>query len=108
MKAPRITSRPRLVASATSPIISTNAPRTRIWAVVSWSILSTDLIRAECSTPLMLSPTRIETRIRPPSKRICVVVLFAWREKKSDSRITAPKSAIDPAAITSWPNREPI
>ena len=36
------------------------------------------------------------------------MVLARVREKNSDSRITAPKSAIDEAATTSWPNVDEI
>src|SRR5438445_133673 len=86
VKAPRITSRPSCVASATNPISSTNAPRTRIWAVVSCSRRSVSRIRFECSIPAIVRPIRIATRKRLPSSRNLLAVPLDSREKKIESR----------------------
>ena len=102
MNAPRITSRPSCSAAAAKPTSNTTAPRTRIWAVVSWSLIRFELILIE---PSALRTTRTTTAASTTSQpiRSRVAPTPPSPEKKTESRITAPKSAIVPAAITSWP-----
>ena len=105
---PRITSRPRLVASAVSPIKSRKAPRIRIWAVVSWRRRSVSRILRECSTPAIVNATSTAATNSRLIRMIWFAVPADSREKKSDSRITVAKSAIVAPATTSCPNVEEI
>ena len=108
MNAPRMTSSPSSPASATSPISSTNAARTRIWAVVSCRRRSVVPMRIECSARRITSATSAAATNRPTSRMTFVAVLEASREKKSESRMTVAKSAIVPPAITSCPKVVPL
>ena len=80
----------------------------RICAVVSCRRRRTSPRRRECSTPAMSSATSTATTNSPPSRMTFDAVEPDSREKKSESRITVAKSAIVPAAMTSWPKVEPI
>ena len=107
VNAPRITSRPRFSASATKAAISRKAPRTRIWAVVSCRRTSAADSRRECSSPIRPTTATAASTTNPPSSRSLVPVPVASREKKRVSRMMVAKSAIEAAAIVSWPNALP-
>ena len=104
MKVPRITSRPSVSAAAAKPTSSSTAPRTRIWAVVFWSRSRSAEIRPERSA--VRAATKITAASSTsPTIRTRVAPIPPSPVKKTESRMIAPKSAIDPAASTSWPNR---
>ena len=90
-----------------NPISSTNAARTRIWAVVSCRRRSTRERLIECSTPAIARPTSATTSPKTASRiSVPAVLVDPLPEKNTESRMIAPKSAIDAAAITSWPKFE--
>ena len=103
MNAPRMTSSPSDSASAAKPTSSTSAPRTRICAVVSCRRRRSSRMRLECSAPRTASEHRRGEREQPPSSS-SVAPVPPSPEKKIESRMIAPKSAIDAAAMISWPN----
>src|SRR5689334_2551237 len=85
------------------------AARTRICTVVSCRRLSTRETLIECSTPTIASPTRRTTSAKIVNRiSVPAVLLEPLPEKNTDSKMIAPKSAIEAAAITSWPKLEPM
>ena len=107
MNVPRITSKPSSLAIAANPTKSTMAARTRIWAVVSWSLSRSRLMRKECSAPRTApKTTTASTASAPRSKSVDPTPPSP--EKKRVSRMIAPKSAIDAAATMSWPKGDEI
>ena len=61
----------------------------------------------ERSKPAIARPTSTTTAPNKPSRiSVPAVLLDPLPEKNSDSRMIAPKSAIEAAAITSWPKLE--
>ena len=103
MNAPRIASSPSDSATAAKPISSTNAARTRICAVVSCRRIRSARIRIECSAPRTSRKTAADSANSSPSSS-SVDPDPPSPEKKIESRMIAPKSAIEPAATINWPN----
>src|ERR1700730_1030875 len=103
MKEASSSSTPKRAASAERPISSSTAPRTRIWAVVSWSRTSARDSQAIRSARRMVRPRSATERMNPSSSATLTPGDPASREKKSESRMTAPKSASEAPAITCWP-----
>ena len=85
-------------------ISNTIEARTRISAVVSCRRTSNLDSLVSRSSRLTPSTTRTTTTAKPASRINFESGELASREKKSESRMTAPKSATLAAAITSWPN----
>ena len=102
MKAPRITSSPSDSASAAKPTSSTSDARTRICAVVSCRRTRSSRRRRECSAPRTARKTAAARPNSPPSSS-SVAPVPPSPEKKIESRMIAPKSAIEAAAMISCP-----
>jgi hypothetical protein len=102
MNAPRMTSRPSCSATAAKATNSRNAPRTRICAVVSCSRTRSSRMRIECSAPRVTTNTTTASANTLP-RSSSVEPMPPSPEKKIDSRMIAPKSAIDAAATISCP-----
>ena len=79
------------------------ANRTRICAVVSCSWRRACIAGHRPAARINASVTSTATRASPPRSSNIGPIPADSAEKNSDSRITAPKSAIDAAATTSWP-----
>ncbi len=105
MNAPRIASSPSVSASAAKPTSRTSVARTRICAVVSCRRRRSARIRMECSAPRTTRRTVAASRNSAPSSR-SVDPVPPSPEKKIVSRMIAPKSAIEAAAMISCPNVE--
>ena len=104
---PRITSSPSCWAAAANPTSSTSAPRTRICAVVSCRRSRSARIRIDRWAPRTTANTASAS---PSSAPISTSVAPGPPSpaKNSDSRMIAAKSAIEPAAMTSWPSADSI
>ena len=102
--APRINSSPNNCATTTNPMSRRKAPRTLIWALESCSLARAELRRLECSASASASPVAITSTTKPAIKRRVDPALLESPEKKRESRMIAPKSAIDEPAMISWPS----
>ena len=102
--APRMISRPSFSASAANAMRTTTAPRTRIWAVVSCRRARSSITWRERSAPVTTRYSAKPIASSAPISSSVVVVPPPSPVNRTDSRMIAPKSAIVPAATTSWPN----
>src|SRR5918994_1384063 len=102
--APRIVSRPNCSASATNEIRMSTAMRILISAVVSWRRTRTPARRIE--RPSRESPRAATTtrRPKPPRSTSLAPAPLSSPDKNRVSSTTAPKSATDELAMTSWPS----
>ena len=87
------------------PTRSTKAPRIRICALVSCRRTSVLEIRRECSAPITANSTAAMASTKKPIRSSLVPAPLDSPEKRNDSSSTETKSAIEAAAITSWPKR---
>src|SRR5436190_1241916 len=102
--APRIASSPNFDASTTKRARSRNARRTRISAVVSWSLTRSCETRTDRSAPTMATPIASTNSAKPISRTSFAPMPPDLPEKKSESSTIGATSAIEAPATITWPN----